>query len=115
MRNDTGMTERAVMTAEVRRSLLLAAVGLLGGFAMVVALFGTGELLKRNATVTPSAETSAAPEKPGGAETGDRAGAAPSTGSPHAALPALPQGESGGAGPSAPEPDGRPSFDNVRV
>lgn len=41
------------MTAEVRRSIVLAIAGLLGGFAMVVALFGTGELLKRNAAVNP--------------------------------------------------------------
>lgn len=100
------------MTAELRRSIVLAAAGLLGGFAMVVALFGTGELLKRNAAVNPSAETPAAPDKPNGTETGDRAGEAPSTGSPHAALPALPQGESGAAGA---EPDGAPSFDIVRV
>ncbi|MFJ7438523.1 LysM peptidoglycan-binding domain-containing protein [Methylorubrum thiocyanatum] len=109
------------MTAEVRRSLVLAAAGLLGGFAMVVALFGTGELLKRNAAVNPSAETPAAPDKPSaGAETGDRAGGAPSTDSPHAALQALSQGETGRAAPSAPEAkpradDGTPSFDIVRV
>ncbi|PXW56200.1 LysM peptidoglycan-binding domain-containing protein [Methylobacterium sp. B4] len=103
------------MTAELRRSIVLAAAGLLGGFAMVVALFGTGELLKRNAAVNPSAETPAAPDKPNGTETGDRAGEAPSTGSPHAALPALPQGESGAAGRAGPEPDGAPSFDIVRV
>ena len=103
------------MTAELRRSIVLAAAGLIGGFAMVVALFGTGELLKRNAAVKPSAETPAAPDKPNGTETGDRAGEAPSTGSPHAALPALPQGESGAAGRAGPEPDGAPSFDIVRV
>lgn len=109
------------MTAEVRRSLVLAAAGLLGGFAMVVALFGTGELLKRNAAVNPSAETPAAPDKPSaGAETGDRAGGAPLTDSPHAALQALSQGETGQATSSAPEAkpradDGTPSFDIVRV
>lgn len=109
------------MTAEVRRSLVLAAAGLLGGFAMVVALFGTGELLKRNAAVNPSAETPAAPDKPSaGAETGDRAGGAPSTDSPHAALQDLSQGETGRATSSAPEAkpradDGTPSFDIVRV
>ena len=109
------------MTAEVRRSIVLAVAGLLGGFAMVVALFGTGELLKRNAAVNPSAETPAAPDKPSaGAEAGDRAGGAPSTDSPHAALQALSQGETGRATPSAPEAkpredDGTPSFDIVRV
>lgn len=62
------------MTAEVRRSIVLAIAGLLGGFAMVVALFGTGELLKRNAAVNPSAETPATPDKPSaGTQTGDRA------------------------------------------
>ncbi|MER2251440.1 LysM peptidoglycan-binding domain-containing protein [Methylorubrum podarium] len=109
------------MTAEVRRSLVLAAAGLLGGFAMVVALFGTGELLKRNATVNPSAETPAAPDGPSaGAETGDRAGKEPSTDSPHAALGALSQGGTGPGQPAAPDAtprgdDGTPSFDIVRV
>ena len=56
--------ECAAMTAEVRRSIVLAVAGLLGGFAMVVALFGTGELLKRNAAVNPSAETPATPGEP---------------------------------------------------
>ena len=36
------------MTASMRRALMLAGVGLFGGFALVVAFFGTGELLKRH-------------------------------------------------------------------
>ncbi|MEH3119048.1 MAG: LysM peptidoglycan-binding domain-containing protein [Methylorubrum populi] len=114
------------MTAEVRRSLVLAAAGLLGGFAMVVALFGTGELLKRNAAGHPSAETPAAPNTPSaGTETGDRAGGTPPTDSPHAALGALSQGESGppragtkAGEPAAPEAgrdNAAPTFDIVRV
>ncbi|MBK3402498.1 LysM peptidoglycan-binding domain-containing protein [Methylorubrum populi] len=118
------------MTAEVRRSIVLAVAGLLGGFAMVVALFGTGELLKRNAAVNPSAETPATPGEPSaGAETGDRAGKtssdAPATDSSHAALGALSQGGvgQGGVGQEASpagqakvrEEDGAPSFDIVRV
>ncbi|CAO4145612.1 LysM peptidoglycan-binding domain-containing protein [Methylorubrum aminovorans] len=113
------------MTAEVRRSIVLATAGLLGGFAMVVALFGTGELLKRNAAVNPSAETPAKPEQPSaGAETGDRAGEgpsiAPSTSSPHAALGALSQEGAGADASPAREAqprqdDGTPSFDIVRV
>ncbi|BAU93862.1 peptidoglycan-binding LysM [Methylorubrum populi] len=109
------------MTAEVRRSIVLAVAGLLGGFAMVVALFGTGELLKRNAAVNPSAETPATPGEPSaGAETGDRAGEAPRTDSPHAALGALSQGGVGQgpspAGDAKPRADdGAPSFDIVRV
>lgn len=35
------------MTAELRRSLLLAGAGLLAGFALVVALFGGGDLVRR--------------------------------------------------------------------
>ncbi|KQQ23787.1 peptidoglycan-binding protein LysM [Methylobacterium sp. Leaf123] len=109
------------MTAEVRRSLVLATAGLLGGFAMVVALFGTGELLKRNAAVNPSAETPATPDKPSaGTQTGDRAGNAPSTDSPHAALGALSQEGIGPGEPSAADAkpraeDGTPTFDIVRV
>ena len=109
------------MTAEVRRSIVLAIAGLLGGFAMVVALFGTGELLKRNAAVNPSAETPATPDKPSaGTQTGDRAGKAPSTDSPHAALGALSQEGIGPGEPSAADAkpradDGTPTFDIVRV
>lgn len=107
------------MTAEVRRSIVLAVAGLLGGFAMVVALFGTGELLKRNAAVNPSAETPAKPGEPSaGTETGDRASKAPSTDSPHAALGALSQGGAGEDPASDAQPraeDGTPSFDIVRV
>ena len=113
------------MTAEVRRSIVLAAAGLLGGFAMVVALFGTGELLKRNAAVNPSAETPAKPGEPSaGAETGDRAGEgpakAPARDTPHAALGALSQEGAGADAFPAREAqprteDGTPSFDIVRV
>ncbi|CAO4179820.1 LysM peptidoglycan-binding domain-containing protein [Methylorubrum populi] len=109
------------MTAEMRRSILLAAVGLLGGFAMVVALFGTGELLKRNAAVNPSAETPAAPKSlSAGTETGDRAGATASTEPPHAAPGGPSQGETGQADRSAPgapkaEAGDAPTFDIVRV
>jgi len=109
------------MTAEVRRSIVLAAAGLLGGFAMVVALFGTGELLKRNAAVNPSAETPATPDKPSAeTETGDRAGQAPSSDSPHAALGALSQEGIGPGEPRATDAkpradDGTPTFDIVRV
>ncbi|MGX5776618.1 LysM peptidoglycan-binding domain-containing protein [Methylorubrum zatmanii] len=108
------------MTAEMRRSILLAAVGLLGGFAMVVALFGTGELLKRNAAVNPSAETPAAPKSlSAGTEIGDRAGGTASTEPPHAAPGGPSQGESGRADRSAPgakaEAGDAPTFDIVRV
>ncbi|TFZ58599.1 LysM peptidoglycan-binding domain-containing protein [Methylorubrum sp. Q1] len=114
------------MTAEVRRSIVLAIAGLLGGFAMVVALFGTGELLKRNAAVNPSAETPATPDKPSaGTQIGDRAGKAPSTDSSHAALGALSQEGIGQEGIGQREPtaadarpradDGTPTFDIVRV
>lgn len=35
------------MTAEWRRGLILAGGGLLAGFALVVVLFGAGEMVKR--------------------------------------------------------------------
>ena len=100
------------MKAEVRRGIVLAVAGLLGGFAMVVALFGTGELLKRNAAGGPSAEAPAAPPD-GGSDAG----------APLAALTPPPQGKTPGTGVApgpgpgaAPvEPVGAPTFDIVRV
>ncbi|SFL61717.1 Nucleoid-associated protein YgaU, contains BON and LysM domains [Methylorubrum salsuginis] len=98
------------MRAEVRRGIVLAVAGLLGGFAMVVALFGTGELLKRNATGGSS-------EPPAEAPAGSDKAA------PLAALTPPPQGKTPGAGPDAARPqeaaptdaDGAPTFDIVRV
>lgn len=100
------------MKAEVRRGIVLAVAGLLGGFAMVVALFGTGELLKRNAAGGQSAEAPAAPPS-GGSESG----------APLAALAPPPQGKTPGtgvaaepgAGAATAEPEGAPTFDIVRV
>ncbi|KQT50525.1 hypothetical protein ASG52_06835 [Methylobacterium sp. Leaf456] len=97
------------MTAEVRRGIVLALAGLLGGFAMVVALFGTGELLKRNAAGGSSAETS------------NEASSGSDKAAPLAALTPPPQGKTPGpeAGPApraAPaEAEGTPAFDIVRV
>uniref|UniRef100_UPI001E34B145 peptidoglycan-binding protein LysM n=1 Tax=Methylobacterium sp. Leaf118 TaxID=2876562 RepID=UPI001E34B145 len=102
------------MTAEVRRGIVLAVAGLLGGFAMVVALFGTGELLKRNAAVNPSADAPAGADPTGKPQAG---GEAPS-GTPLAALTTPPQGESAAPIPVRPEPvdaGGAPTFDIVRV
>ena len=98
------------MTAEVRRGIVLAVAGLLGGFAMVVALFGTGELLKRNAAGGSSAEAPAA--APPGKSDG---------GAPLAALAPPPQGKTPGleAGPGPEQvpagAEGAPTFDIVRV
>lgn len=106
------------MRGEVRRSIVLAVAGLLGGFAMVVALFGTGELLKRNAAGNPASEAPADPSSE------KRAGGGTPSGTPLAALPAPPQGESaapvaGGPAPGAAatpaEAAGAPTFDIVRV
>lgn len=103
------------MTAEVRRGIVLALAGLLGGFAMVVALFGTGELLKRNAAGGSSAETS------GEAASGTSSGS--DKAAPLAALTPPPQEKTPGAG-AGPEPgqpqgaagaEGTPTFDIVRV
>ncbi|WP_342150181.1 LysM peptidoglycan-binding domain-containing protein [Methylorubrum sp. SB2] len=101
------------MTAEVRRGIVLALAGLLGGFAMVVALFGTGELLKRNAAGGSSPETSQ--DAQSGASSGSDKAA------PLAALTPPPQGktpapEAGPApGAASAELEGAPSFDIVRV
>jgi nucleoid-associated protein YgaU len=96
------------MTAEVRRGIVLALAGLLGGFAMVVALFGTGELLKRSTT---------------GGSTAEPPSAGSETGTPLAALTPPPQGKTPGpetapgASPErrAAEAEGAPAFDIVRV
>ena len=104
------------MRGEVRRSIVLAVAGLLGGFAMVVALFGTGELLKRNAAGNPASEAPADPSSE------KRAGGGTPSGTPLAALPAPPQGESAvaggpalGAAATPAEAAGAPTFDIVRV
>ncbi|MBX9932187.1 MAG: LysM peptidoglycan-binding domain-containing protein [Methylobacterium sp.] len=55
------------MTAELRRSLVLAGVGLMAGFGLVLALFGGGELVKRQFTAGGSpAPVAAIPESPTG-------------------------------------------------
>lgn len=115
------------MTAELRRNLVLTFVGLAGGFGLIVALFGSAELLKRPFVPTgqsaPPAETGPNPTAAktdgpaalpalSGAGEGTRAagGARPGTadagGSPE---PGAGPGPSSGAAATA------PSFDLVRV
>ena len=102
------------MTAEVRRGIVLAVAGLLGGFAMVVALFGTGELLKRNVAGGSSAEAPAA-APPAGSD--NAAPLAALTPPPQGKIPAREEGPVPGIAtePAPAAPEGAPTFDIVRV
>ncbi|HEX8417931.1 MAG TPA: LysM peptidoglycan-binding domain-containing protein [Methylobacterium sp.] len=113
------------MTAELRRSFFLAFAGSIAGFALVVTLFGTGELLKRG--VSPSEPKEAPPAVaalPPTAETPREPGASPVPGKSRTAeeRAALPPNLDAGSKPppSGPaQPDARaepaPSFDIIRV
>ena len=116
------------MRAELRRSIFLACVGLLAGFALVVTLYGAGTLFKRglgSPAGSGATEESAAPAgKPpvrtdGAAEptppvrrdASPREGAAP-TGKPLAALePGQPPGQASGTPPVSEAP----TFDIIRI
>ena len=116
------------MRAELRRSIFLACVGLLAGFALVVTLYGAGTLFKRglgSPAGSGATEESAAPAgKPpvrtdGAAEptppvrrdASPGEGAAP-TGKPLAALePGQPPGQASGTPPVSEAP----TFDIIRI
>lgn len=118
------------MTAELRRSLVLAGAGLLGGFALVVALFGTGELVTRGFGPAPAKQAAPllpavprAPEPGAGATRAGDGAAVPGAGAALRGEGAALRGEGAPAAPgksapaAAPEPgDGpAPTFDIIRV
>jgi len=78
------------MTAEFRRGIALAGLGLAGGVALVVALFGTGEFLKRSVPA-------AAPPVGGDAPSRDRTPLAALPGDPGATGGRIPLAGPGGA------------------
>ncbi|MGU3537168.1 LysM peptidoglycan-binding domain-containing protein [Methylobacterium sp. A54F] len=108
------------MTAELRRSLVLALAGLIGGFILVLAWFGPGDIMRR---LNPGAGSGASSERsllsppaPDAARPAERdAGAAP----PRA--PTAPEERQATAvppqtpAPQPPAPSAAPSFDLVRV
>ncbi|WP_336486579.1 LysM peptidoglycan-binding domain-containing protein [Methylobacterium nigriterrae] len=113
------------MTAEMRRSLALAGIGLLGGFLLVLGLYGAGEWVKRaaapqanapEARAVAGAPTPGAPAERPGAATPEAAGAAAksSADEPAAArAEAKPPGEARRA-PAA-QLAAAPAFDVIRV
>ncbi|KAB1073929.1 LysM peptidoglycan-binding domain-containing protein [Methylobacterium planeticum] len=110
------------MTAELRRSLGLASVGLVGGFLLVVALFGGGEMMKRMAPGGIPHPVAGLPQDPGSASPGGQG----SSGAPTERSEAGRQAHAGhdgvlagppsapGAAP-APPAETLPAFDIVRV
>ncbi|GJE46003.1 LysM peptidoglycan-binding domain-containing protein [Methylobacterium soli] len=108
------------MTAELRRSLGLASVGLLGGFLLVLALFGGGAVMKRLMPETAPNSLAGLPQDPAG-----RRGADAAPGKPAAPGAPARQGEGvpgtlvrpgeGVPGTPARQADGLPAFDVVRV
>ncbi len=110
------------MTAELRRNLVLALVGLAGGFALIVALFGSAELLKR--PFAPAGQETAKPstelDRPGGSRADTALGSAAkqeNAGSASAGKPG--DTTSTESKPDASKPEAvdakAPSFDLVRV
>ncbi|MEA1832496.1 LysM peptidoglycan-binding domain-containing protein [Methylobacterium durans] len=128
------------MTAELRRSLGLAGIGLLGGFLLVVGLFGAGEFMKRATEPARAPQTDARPpvaalETPAGGGTAGEpdapseasgkvragsAGAAPDAKplanlSPDAMPGIAPETMGEPRKPAAAGPESGPSFDLIRV
>ena len=96
------------MTAELRRSLVLAGGGLLAGFALVLTLFGAGELVKRGVgsgeapvPVASLPAPSSVPDTPTSSEVPRSAEAG-----------AVRPGKSGLAGEQIPAPSPQPSSDS---
>ncbi|KQO65448.1 MULTISPECIES: LysM peptidoglycan-binding domain-containing protein [unclassified Methylobacterium] len=116
------------MRAELRRSIFLACVGLLAGFALVVTLYGAGTLFKRGLgspagsgapeesappTGKPPARTDGAaePNPPVRRDASPGEGAAPA-GKPLAALgPGQPSAQASGTSPGSEAP----TFDIIRI
>ncbi|GJD96420.1 LysM peptidoglycan-binding domain-containing protein [Methylobacterium iners] len=92
------------MTAELRRSLFLAFAGLLAGFALVVTLFGTGELLKRGFGSNDPKEAPAVAALPREVEPGTQPKPATSAPSEAPAAAAVTPGKPQPAGESAERP-----------
>ena len=96
-----GRMEWRAMRAELRRSLFLACVGLLAGFALVVTLYGAGTLFKRGRVQTgsmrPRRARACRHPPPSRRTSGDR-----SAGLPRPRRPGRPGRESPGAPGSGP-------------
>ena len=117
------------MRAELRRSIFLACVGLLAGFALVVTLYGAGTMFKQGLAGRGASEGEAVPlAAPPADATGKPGSAAPSPvpapnpapageggtpqpGKPRAAL----EGQPGPDRSPAPPQGEAPSFDIIRI
>ena len=103
------------MTAELRRSIFLACVGLLGGFALVVTLYGASALFKHGfgAAEDRTARLAAVPE----AASGGEASGPPLSERP-SSNPAVPPGLENGPAAAPPKTGvqaSAPTFDIIRV
>jgi nucleoid-associated protein YgaU len=103
------------MTAELRRSIFLACVGLLGGFALVVTLYGASALFKHGfgAAEDRTARLAAVPE----AASGGEASGPPLSERP-SSNPAVPSGLENGPAAAPPKSSvqaSAPTFDIIRV
>lgn len=100
------------MTAGLRQYLMLAGVGVAGGFALIVALLGPGEMMKRaHAVLAPNEAPRTLAGGPGAGTSAPQEKPAADKAAREAALPPAPAART----EAEPPPDEAPSLDIVRV